>query len=100
MKSLDPARERLVAILRDIAEIAKDRSSTRCPYRNAADVCTFRGVCRNRFRPTGGKPVCTGGRLNPRAARADELTAALEAADVASATHPGGDRVACEGAGA
>jgi len=74
------ARNRLVALLREIAELAGERSLRRCPYRNARDVCTFRGDCGNRFRaPDGGRSLCTGGPLNARPASEEEVAAALEA---------------------
>ncbi len=73
------ARSRLVALLREIAELAGERSLKRCPYRTASDVCTFRGECGNRFRsPAGGRALCTGGPLNARPASAEEVAAALE----------------------
>ncbi len=73
------ARARLVALLREIAELAGERSLRRCPYRNARDVCTFRGDCGNRYRaPGAGKALCTGGPLNARSASEEEVAAALE----------------------
>ncbi len=73
------ARSRLVALLREIAELAGERSLKRCPYRNARDACTFRGECGNRYRaPGGGKALCTGGPLNARRASEEEVAAALE----------------------
>ena len=73
------ARSRLVALLREIAQLAGERSLKRCPYRNARDVCTFRGECGNRYRaPAGGRALCTGGPLNARRASEEEVAAALE----------------------
>lgn len=73
------ARGRLVALLREIAELAGERSLRRCPYRNARDVCTFRGECGNRYRASaGGRALCTGGPLNARRASEDEVAAALQ----------------------
>ena len=76
-------RRRLVALLREIAELAGERSLKRCPYRAARDACTFRGECGNRYRATGGKALCTGGPLNARRASAEEVAAALEDAGAA-----------------
>ncbi len=72
------ARRRLVELLRQIAELAGERSLKRCPYRSARDVCTFRGECGNRYRAPGCKPLCTGGPLNAKSASPEEVAAALE----------------------
>ncbi len=71
-------RAPLLALLRDIALLAGERSLTRCPYRNARDVCTFRGECRNRSRRARSKPLCTGGPLDSRPAPPEARAAALE----------------------
>ncbi len=76
------ARSRLVALLKEIAELAGERSLKRCPYRSARDVCTFRGECGNRYRaPDGGRALCTGGPLNARRASEEEVALALEQLD-------------------
>ena len=81
------ARSRLVALLREIADLAGERSLRRCPYRNARDVCTFRGDCGNRYRgPAGGRALCTGGPLNARPASEEEVAAALE--ELGTQVHP------------
>ncbi len=72
------ARRRLVELLRQIAELAGERSLKRCPYRSARDVCTFRGQCGNRYRAPGCKPLCTGGPLNARSASPEAVAAELE----------------------
>lgn len=72
------ARRRLVELLRQIAELAGERSLKRCPYRSARDVCTFRGECGNRYRAPGCKPLCTGGPLNAKSASPEEVAAELE----------------------
>ncbi len=72
------ARRRLVQLLREIAELAGERSLKRCPYRSARDLCTFRGECGNRYRAPGARALCLGGPLNARAASAEEVAAVLE----------------------
>ncbi len=81
------ARRRLVQLLREIAELAGERSLKRCPYRSARDVCTFRGECGNRYRAPGGKALCTGGPLNARGASEEEVAAALEGLAAAEREH-------------
>jgi len=83
------ARQRLVQLLREIAELAGERSLKRCPYRAARDVCTFRGECGNRYRAPGAKPLCTGGPLNACGASEEEVAAALEQLDAAEHEHGG-----------
>ncbi len=80
------ARRRLVELLREIAELAGERSLKRCPYRSARDVCTFRGECGNRYR-AGAKALCLGGPLNARAASDEEVAAALEQLAAAEPEH-------------
>ncbi len=82
------ARRRLVQLLREIAELAGERSLKRCPYRSARDVCTFRGECGNRYRAPAGKALCTGGPLDARAATEEEVAQALEQAGVAFGSGP------------
>lgn len=82
------ARRRLVELLREIAELAGERSLKRCPYRSARDVCTFRGECGNRYRATAGKALCTGGPLNSRSATEEQVAQALEEAGVAFGPAP------------
>ncbi len=81
------ARRRLVELLREIAELAGERSLKRCPYRSARDVCTFRGECGNRYRAPGAKALCMGGPLNARAASDEEVAAALEQLATAEPEH-------------
>ena len=83
------ARRRLVELLREIAELAGERSLKRCPYRSARDSCTFRGECGNRYRASAGKALCTCGPLNARGASAEDVAAALEEAGVALGPGPG-----------
>ncbi len=84
------ARRRLVELLREIAELAGERSLKRCPYRSARDVCTFRGECGNRYRAPGAKALCLGGPLNAREASPEEVAAALEQLATAEAQEGGG----------
>lgn len=72
------ARARLLAMLREIADLAGERSLRRCPYRAVGDVCTFRGECGNRYRRPGARALCTGGPLNARKADEEEVARAFE----------------------
>jgi len=81
-------RRRLVELLREIAELAGERSLKRCPYRSAGEVCTFRGECGNRYRSPGGKALCTGGPLDARAASPEDVAVALEEAGLSLGSGP------------
>jgi len=83
-----PARRRLVELLREIAQLAGERSLKRCPYRSAGEVCTFRGECGNRYRSPGGKALCTGGPLDARAASPEDVAVALEEAGLSLGSGP------------
>jgi hypothetical protein len=58
------ARERCLVVLGEIAQLAAERSLTRCPYRARLDACTFTGGCRNQLL-SDAQRRCAGGLLNP-----------------------------------
>jgi len=71
------ARQRLLVVLTDITSAASVQSLVRCPYRTRADVCTFRGACRNQVAQVRAPYRCAGGALDPKPATNDEVEAAL-----------------------
>lgn len=56
-------QQRLRAALTAIAEHVELSALERCPYRAAADVCTFGYGCRNQL-PAGDNRRCSGVQLN------------------------------------
>jgi hypothetical protein len=72
-EALLAARRQLMRTLADIAVDVADRAGERCPYRTAADCCTFAAPCRNQRRTTGAPANrCSGGPLNPLRAPASD----------------------------
>ena len=65
-KALEESLEKLWDIYQGIADTATEVSKSRCPYKNAADLCTARFGCRNQKFVTYSKrnektlPICTG----------------------------------------
>lgn len=57
--ALDAMRETVLEIGRAVEE----KKGERCPYRTAADECTYRGGCINRVREQDGKKRCGGDHL-------------------------------------
>ena len=56
---LKTALEKLGAVVAEVVTAAEARSQTRCPYKTAMMLCTFRGGCQSQ-RPEQGNVRCAG----------------------------------------